>query len=419
MPTNSARTIPVSLADSIYDTRWHAFFRAHKIFNRFIEERRKIELFLTDVLNDGSITINDLNDFLYSEIFWSQQKYVAIRNIEHLDASYFTAESLSSLLSISFPDLTHPLFNHLADIAINDNLWDFTVAAAEICSENGQVNMLRFVLVAPTQVIVDRVTKAPMLRYLYIPIEIDLVNNLVISKVRPLSYTAGDHSTPQKKMKNATEYLLSRLRIDIECDCEPRKVALFNLCNKIVESNYETLRTNRPPEINAMANSFAQDVLSIININNLEGKRISNNVYDLGANVIKQIDNLMITDMIRQETASNNSTGLGAYAYHVKFSDGRRTNAALSGDTSKDSILESNAFLGLRATIENSGKIAELSISMVNQSGNRYRLRYDASAADFLFLHFFSDLSEEEFQHAFNEYTQCLPSTLDASSQLA
>lgn len=95
--------------------------------------------------------------------------------------------------------------------------------------------------------------------------------------------------------------------------------------------------------------------------------------------------------------------GINHIITYLKFNDGTNVNATVRGENYKKCIFSSEAFMGLRSSIENVKSIVEMQIAYKKRKAT-VRVKYNASNYEYLNMHFYSEYEMEELDNAWERY---------------
>ena len=102
---------------------------------------------------------------------------------------------------------------------------------------------------------------------------------------------------------------------------------------------------------------------------------------------------------------------------YIKFSDGTNISARIRGENYVEPIFSSEAFMALRASINNAEKITILKIAWLNEYRGT-RVSYDASDSQCLAIHLYKHHTKEEFEYAVNKYREIESKTVKENPSL-
>ena len=136
----------------------------------------------------------------------------------------------------------------------------------------------------------------------------------------------------------------------------------------------------------------------------LELKATMNNIFNIEDNLKKNIENIMMADVM-YEMKNGSYEGIQGVVTYLKFKDGKHISARLKGENCCDPIFDSETYMALRSAIENAQQIQRLAVVWLEEF-DKLRVTYDATDDECLNIHFYKNLSSEEFEYALQEYRE-------------
>lgn len=181
-----------------------------------------------------------------------------------------------------------------------------------------------------------------------------------------------------------------------ETICEMSRDLYMQIYNKMV--------SKKPAGIDAYVKEISSGLNNILKIEALELKATMNNIFNIEDNLKKNIENIMMADVM-YEMKNGSYEGIQGVVTYLKFKDGKHISARLKGENCCDPIFDSETYMALRSAIENAQQIQRLAVVWLEEF-DKLRVTYDATDDECLNIHFYKNLSSEEFEYALQEYRE-------------
>ena len=405
-----------SIVNNIHKTAFHNFFQDKKIATKFTNNGQDIEYFISDMVNNGELSIEDLNEFLFEALFYGYHKDVFIWNIcdegsivddeKNLEEALLEEYGVSSL---NYNRITHTFFN---TTDIKEKL-----VAVKLYKTSEKVNKLRFIFAKEIKLISGKDdNKSEVQTHSYIPIEVNLDRQLIISKGYDKSYVIEKKDKYDSLIWHFTEKIKNTLDIETCIFGEDHSKATYSMCESLVEDVFAKILENKKDRLNDMIKELSEKVELEININDIEKKKLSNNIFNIEDNINKMIEHALVSDYFCYFKLSDSISDFIGLVTYIKFNDETNVKAVIKGQNSSTPVFDSDAFMGLRGSIKNAECLKELTI-IWNNKGAPLRVKYDAGDLEVLKIHFYKKYSEGDFYYALDKYKEfesCLLESIQA-----
>lgn len=162
------------------------------------------------------------------------------------------------------------------------------------------------------------------------------------------------------------------------------KENLYKIMTYLVDQIFTEMCKNKPKEIGPIIKKSSTDLLKKLNIDNWDKKK-AKNIFNLEQNIDRLIDHMLITDILYDRNINDKLEGVDGIITYLKFSDGVNLQAILTGENYTRPIYDSDAFMGLRRTIDNVKEVLEANIIWYNDR-QVIRVKHDMSSPQYLFV---------------------------------
>lgn len=346
-------------------------------------------------VNKGDITKKQLDEYLFQELFFGQQKTTYIFDIHKINIPTQLAE-----------------FREYSSSALGwKRLEDYCICTTRFTGPNEKDKILGWNVIADDQYIKKirliygkKVELRDLSRVIsYIAIEIDIEEMCLIIKVAPRTGLNLEEDTPKSlafvygdKVKRLFDMKTNALN-------QIHKMTMYKICQSLYEQLYNKMVKEKPIGIDEKINQTAKEMIKILNVDEIEKKKQINNIFDVKSNLEKMVEHILISNIIYKHQNRNIKDIEGVVTY-LKFSDGSNVSARLRGDNYKDSIFDSETYMALRNPLENCGKISMIIVDWYINEKDDLRIRYDCGNLECIEMHFYRDLTEEDFYYGLHKY---------------
>jgi hypothetical protein len=409
---------PHSISDNIHDESFSRLLGKYRKNAEFVRTGGSINDFIGDLVNEGIVTHDALNEFLFKELFYGKHKHIYIMKINSFETNLKDENNLLKIIMENY-DVNSLGFNELSRIYFNGDEInrDMLAAVKLIKSESGALTKIRMIFVEGIKRKLDNGDKT---ENSYIPIEIDFQKEIFIVKVNPKTNVLTKNKQPSDLAFKYMDRVQSYFGIKREIFGCAHKEALFSISKKLLDEVIQEMVKAKTENVDISIKTCASEILKNIKIDYIENRKKVNNVYDLEIQILRAVENMYIADVIDKMKISK--VGFDGHICSLKFSDGKKVKATLKGGSKRrDALLASDAYFGLRNSIDNSKELDEMrvvwyildeksenecSVDELDISINELHVLYDASRIECLFIKFFDKLNEGDFYYALNKYEE-------------
>ncbi|MCS4517294.1 hypothetical protein JTS93_19320 [Clostridium botulinum] len=125
---------------------------------------------------------------------------------------------------------------------------------------------------------------------------------------------------------------------------------------------------------------------------------------------------MLITDILYDRNINDKLEGVDGIITYLKFSDGVNLQAILTGENYTRPIYDSDAFMGLRRTIDNVKEVLEANIIWYNDR-QVIRVKHDMSSPQYLFVFSTGTIIKENL-NMFGKYEEIESGDIDKVQKL-
>lgn len=410
-----------AISNNIYADAWHKFLTLRRKDAEFKRSGKSINEYVSLLIMSDVITLTELNEFLFKEIFFGMHRDVLLYSISNTVS--FSIEKIQEIISEKFGKSSCD-YNELArTVFLNqDSSYKDDLASIKLqySKEGEKIEKIKLIFAKRMRYTIEKKqrdkdgveTKVSTYHYenSYFPIEIDLTSRNVTVKYSPKTYL--DSST-NKNLHIAKSYIykvLSAFEIEIGSYQTIYQQALYNMCNVLLEDVIKKKSVYELSEMNDIIDRFVVETetkmselkidISILN-NALSGK--SRSTFNIKQQVSNIIENIIITKILTE--ASDNSEGVDGLISYIKFKDRSAVNAVLKTQKRRETLLDSQSYLDLRRTLKECSYVEKLTVIWFRNK-DELQLKYETTNMMYLSIHFYERLFEEELMYAIRRFEE-------------
>lgn len=411
--SNSSRyLITKTITNNITKGSMNSYLMKINKYKDFAESGQEHETFITDLLNDGKLNINEFNDYLFDTLFFGKQRSCYIRKILNITENISSTDKILQVIKRLYPNITDLPYNIIANSYFTIDGIREGLLGIKIIEKNSEIESIRFIFGQYIELINK---KRRQFENSYVAIEININQALLITKVSPKTKILNDDDKPLQLALKFSTLIMNMFGID---DC--------NYERNIQEVLYWMSKNSFAKVYNKMVNTYSvlglvedisNNLSSKLNILDIKQKSLTNNLFDINKSIGNYIENLLICDVLYETDKNDDYDGLEGLIAYLKFNDGKNVNARLKGKNCKDTILNSETYLNLRSTLDNCKVVAELQIWWYNQDEN-FRVRYSEIENRLVEIHFYKTLEEGDFLYGLKKFREFESRTIDEIPKL-
>lgn len=370
-------------------------------YKEFVDSNEEYDEFITKLVNTGYLSLVTLNNYLFDELFFGYQRSTYIYKINSFSDVLKDETKLINLMNSKYSIDTN-YFNKLATTYFSNDDDIKELVAFKIIKniKNNSISKIRLIFGLRVEIAGD---VRPIHEHSYIPIEINLKKKLMIVKVAPKSKVIDDKYKPEYLAIYYANKIFSLFNVQIDAFNYTHKECLYEMCQQLYMQVYNKMVQSKPQDIDKVIESATTAFYNTLNIQNLKLKKEYNNIFDIKDNLNKMVEHLLISDILFGSEDGQDIDGIDGLVTYLRFNDGNNVSARLKGENCRDPIFDSETYMALRVPIENAKKLSLLQVIWF-MNGNALRVGYDTISSQYLYIHFFSNLKEDEFNYGLEKY---------------
>lgn len=381
--------------------------------NSFIQEQglwkdynsmpnKKFSLFIQESIMKGNISRSDFSNFLFDKLFFGQQRETYMFNLYKFTDELKDENKLLKRIQKEYSYITDLNYNKL--MYKSDEFERQDLIAIKIIHQR-KINAISKVRLIFGQNVKISKNKMPRKTISYIAIEVDIINKRLYIKVAPKHNIISKNQKPDKISYDYYKLVAKMFEIIIIPFNNTHKEITCRMSKDLYHQVYNQMVTNKPKELPKFIEDTSNHLIEILNIQNLDYKKIDNNIFNIKDNYNKMIENILISDILYSIKEGSDLYNVDGFVTYLKFNDGKNISARLKGQDCRDPIFDSESFMALRSAIENSKRINRLEINWFDKYDG-LRVTYDSNSLEFLNIHFYSNITEEKFYYGLEKYIE-------------
>lgn len=373
--------------------------------------------YLSQLINEGRLRKSILNEYLFEELFYGQQKDVYIHKIYSFNNDIRCKEKLDVIIREYYDRDSN--FNYISTTLLSNEEPKLELVACKsiVNIQTHEISRIKMIF---AYLIKRYDNKGNLIEeHSYIPIEVDLIKKIVICKASPKTSLYKEEYKPEYLYNRYMEIVIKMFELEFNSYNTQHKVALYNMSEELYKQVYNKIMTSRSGDLNQLIETFTKDVKAKISINNLELKSKENNVFDIKSSINRYFDQLLITDILSSKDIRNGDMEeIDGIVTYLRFSDGTNVSAKVKGENYRASIYTSETYMALRDPIENSNKVSEIKVIWIEDDRN-LRVRYNTNSCEYLYMHFYKDFKAKDFEYGYKKYKEYESMAISKTTEMA
>lgn len=374
------------------------FLRTTKTYNEYKDSGKEKENFISQMVNENKITKEELNEFLYKELFYGKHKNNYLKKFSSTIVNLQNEKDIIASVEKRFKIQG----NYTNYISINFEKGESLPLFKIIKNEAGKIIKIHFIFCE--QVKRYNGDKPLIHEYSFFPVEVNIEKNILITRAARKERMVNDQQKYEVLQEKYSQIVIDILGIITEINIDHKEI-VYKIMVYLVNQMFTKMCENKPKEIEAIVSDLCSKILKELNIENIDRKKRTSNIFDIEGNINRFIDHMLICDILYKRNISEKLVGVDGVITYLKFNDGTNLQAVLHGENYKKAIYDSEAFMGLRSTIDNVEKIIEANI-LWYYNNNILRVKYDTSSPQYLLIFFYTIYDEGEFEYALRKFEE-------------
>ncbi len=357
--------------------------------------------YLSKLINEKRLRKSDLNEYLFEELSYGQQKDVYIHKIYSFNNDIICKEKLDNIINENFGEGFN--FNNIATTLLSneDPKLELVAYKSIVNLQTKGVSKIKMIFAY----LIKKYNKGNLIEeHSYIPIEVDLIKRIVICKVSPKTNLYDDVYKPENLYNKYFNIVSVLFGLKFNSYNTIHKTALYNMSEELYKQVYNKMISSRSVALDNLIDTFTQEAEGEIGVKDLDGKAKENNIFNIKGSINRYFDQLLITDILNNKEISNEDMDdIDGIVTYLRFSDGTNVSAKVKGENFRVSIYTSETYMALRDPIKNSNKVSEIKVIWIKDDRD-VRVRYNTNSCDYLYVHFYKDFKGKDFEYGYQKY---------------
>ncbi|MBU3157789.1 hypothetical protein [Clostridium estertheticum] len=396
--------LTTSITNNINNTSLNKFLSKNKSSKGFMESGESYENYIAELINSGRISFQTFNDYLFEEFSYGKQRETFIFKIHSFNKKIKNIVQLIEIMKSNY-NVDETYYNKIATTYFSNDDEKAELVAFKIVPNFNNVTVSKIKLLFGYKVEVLNKDDKKQNEHSYVAVEVDLDNKSVVIKVSPKARVIHDRHKPESLFRRYKEKVFALFNINIDAFNYDHKVVLYTMCEELYSQIYRKMVSIKPVQVDTILDSATKELTKTLKILDIDIKKTQNNIFDIKSSLVKLVEHLLISDIIYTRKSGEEVEGVDGFVTYLRFNDGTNVSARLRGENCRDPIFDSETYMALRSPIDNSKKISILQVLWLSDEGE-LRIGYDTNSAEFLNIHFFSNLSESDFDYGYGKYTK-------------
>ena len=399
-----------NFAQSVY----RKFLSKYRLYAEFERSEKQFHEFVQEYINSGKIRISELEEYFNEELLYGNQRSIYMYELFGDYWKNQTEQALLNRIQKRYPYIDSLKFHSILFQPSNPEIMELVSAQADLGLDATIVQKLTMIFSEKCTISLNQAHHS---EYSYVTVVIDFSKKLLFVKVEPKTGVVEETQKPSNLAEKYYGVVTKLFNLRYNEYGNVHKTTLCNMNIELYNQVYNKMVQNQPKGIKDYIDSITASFLEKLNISDYKEKLAQNNIFDISDILTKMVEHILITDILYESAETGTLEGVEGYVTYIKFSDGTNISARIRGETYTEPIFSSEAFMALRASINNAEKITVLKISWLNEYYGT-RVSYDASDSQCLEIHLYKHHTKEEFEYAVRKYRECESRTIEESPSI-
>ena len=379
------------------------FLAKYRLNAEFGRSDKQFHDFVQEYINIGKIKVSELEEYLNEELLYGNQRSVYMYELYGDYRKNQSEQAILDRIQNRYPYINTLKFHSILFQPSNSEITELVSVQAKLGMDATTVQKLTLIFSEKCSIYLNQEYHS---EYSYVTVVIDFSQKLLFVKVEPKAGVVEETKRPANLAEKYYSIVTKIFGLRYNEYGNLHKATLCNMNIELYNQVYSKMVQNQPKSMEEYINSITSSFLDKLKINNYKEKLAQNNIFDISDILTKMVEHILITDILYESAETGTLDGVEGYVTYIKFSDGTNISARIRGENHTEPIFSSEAFMALRASINNAEKITILKISWLNDYYGT-RVSYDASSSKCLAIHLYKHHTKEEFEYAIRKYKEC------------
>lgn len=395
------------LIRNINESNLNSFLRDKDCIRESGQEGQDTTLWIRDLLDKRKIKSQELNEFLFKELFYGKSNLINVFQIDSC-RKLRDEDVWIERLSESY-DFECMQFNKIISTCVDPDNPIKIAAIDAMFNGEGKITSIKMVLVRFIRI---KLNGKESDSCCYVPIKFDLEKKLLFIKIRNQHLIPNPEQRPKATIDKIVEDFKSQMDFStVEYNIDHQEV-LYKMSKALLKELYESVPNYKKVDnMDDFIECFIKDTIDnipIINKEKLENGEfiINEGVIDLKDELKRVLQHLVVADYFFNEDIDVFSkNNVSAVITSIKFNDKEENTARLTGENNAKAIVCSRTFMSMRKSIEAVQTVFALSIAYRRKRDN-IEVKFDASDRDRLTILILNQkyYTEDDFEKIWRLY---------------
>lgn len=390
-----------SITNNISGESLSNFLRTTKTREEYTESGKGKEEFISEMVNEGKISIEELNDFLYKELFYGKHKNNYIRKFSssevNLESEQEIVAAIEKRFKIKGSNTNYIATNYFSPGEEKEELPLFKIKKDSL----GKIKKIHFIFSEKVK-IYDGESK--ITEHSYFPVEVNIDKKIMITRAARKEKMVNDTQKYEVLQEKYSQIVIELLGLTTEIYTNHKEI-VYKIMVHLVNQIFAKMCENKPKGIKPLVKESCAAIINELNIENFDIKKEQSNIFDIEGNINRLIDHMLISNILYKVDINEKLSGVDGVITYLRFNDGTNLQAILHGENYQKAIYDSEAFMGLRSTIDNVQEIREANILWYKDK-NVIRVKYETSSPQYLLIFFYKLFDKGDFEYALRKYEE-------------
>lgn len=390
------------------------FLSNYRLATEFGRSDKQFHQFVQEYISKGIIGVSELEEYFNEELLYGNQRFICMYELNGNYRKIQSKQVLLSRIQEQYPYIDSLKFHSILYQPLDEEITELVSIKVEVGLDAAIVQRITLIFGEKCTV---NLKDGYHFEYSYITVEINFPKRLLFVKVEPKAQVSEESKKPSSLVEKYFDIVTKLFKLQYNEYINLHKATLCNMNIELYNQVYNKMVQNQPDGIERYIDSITKSFQEKLDIKNFKEKLAHSSIFNIPDILTKMVEHILITDILFESAETGILDDVEGYVTYVKFSDGTNISARIRGEDYVAPIFSSEAFMALRASINNAKKITVLKISWLNEYHGT-RVSYDASDSQCLEILLYKHHTKEEFEYAVRKYRECEARTIEENPAL-
>lgn len=365
-------------------------------------EGMEIDIMLSKMLEEKTLKLSKLNEFLFDELFYGMHRDINIYKIRSFRKAKYVNDWIRGICNDYDVDSVN--YNKIVQTYATKDSGERISAIKTIYDEKNEITNIKLIFVKQIEILKEgSITTS----YSYTPVELDFKRKIIVIKARHRKNVHNDKHKPKYLMNDIFHKITSKMQIQIIPFENSHQSTLYKMSRGLVDELFANIPAFSSIEKMEEPNEeLINNITQLLPIENIVDGSINKKVMDIKDELYKMLQELILADYFFNRDEDNIwDIDISAIITSIRFDDSKNATARLAGENRIKHIFNSKSFMGLRKSLEMVKEVQALSIAF-KKGRSTIHVKYDATDNIYLNVLFttYKPYDEDDFDKVWERF---------------